>query len=525
MASSGAVNPGSVYQSYNASTGVTTYGAPPASYGALVSTNGVVNTASQAVATPANTPAGASVYQGGGVFAPSSATTNFTEVPNSQGTMINNSAFSQNPSQYPGIPMNNLGLTPSNKFASVSVPNTINSPTITNPPTEKATGIVNTAEKTTQAQTTAQTNVNNSLNNPAQLNSMANQAFVEGAIMGSTGKVATAQQIQQYVGQPVSAVAKAFGYTVPTTSGTPAGGTPGTPSGTPADPSISAPDNSGLIDLAKFQTQYMSDWQAICDKVSQDQTNLVNAQNQEASTVQGIGQQTGVEQGLLTGEEAAYKAQQDLAINTLTQMLGIDQQAKSDLTASGQFEMSIMNAANDLKQQAFQNAETLRSDQQSALTNFLSIAKESNMNPTKLTPDQMTWLSGMAQSTGIPMDTLVSTLKATFANNLLSTQQAQATLNKATKTTSSSSDSTGISKSDSTAIETALLAEKGSDGFVSPQDYAAAKQDWINRGGEPTAFDTKFKGRRNPDNPYYPVTGGSTGGQTSMSTNPNSQTA
>lgn len=55
-------------------------------------------------------------------------------------------------------------------------------------------------------------------------------------------------------------------------------------------------------------------------------------------------------------------------------------------------------------------------------------------------------------------------------------------------------------------IETNLLQVVGSDGFLNPADYQAAKQDWIQAGGEPSAFDTKFKGRRNPDNQNYPVT-------------------
>lgn len=62
-----------------------------------------------------------------------------------------------------------------------------------------------------------------------------------------------------------------------------------------------------------------------------------------------------------------------------------------------------------------------------------------------------------------------------------------------------------LSAADKAAINQALSAAKGGDGFVSPDDYAAAKQDWIDRGGTPTSFDTKMKGYRNPENSYYLV--------------------
>jgi len=67
--------------------------------------------------------------------------------------------------------------------------------------------------------------------------------------------------------------------------------------------------------------------------------------------------------------------------------------------------------------------------------------------------------------------------------------------------------STGISKENKSLIENNLVSQKGLDGFVSPDDYNLAKKDWIQAGGEPDDFDKKFKGRRDPENPYYDVTG------------------
>jgi len=46
----------------------------------------------------------------------------------------------------------------------------------------------------------------------------------------------------------------------------------------------------------------------------------------------------------------------------------------------------------------------------------------------------------------------------------------------------------------------------GSDGFISPDDYTIARNAWITEGLNPTVFDTKFKGFRNPNNPNYVIT-------------------
>lgn len=48
-----------------------------------------------------------------------------------------------------------------------------------------------------------------------------------------------------------------------------------------------------------------------------------------------------------------------------------------------------------------------------------------------------------------------------------------------------------------------LASVTGPDGFISPDDYTVARKAWVDAGLSPTTFDTKFKGYRNPDNPYY----------------------
>jgi len=56
-------------------------------------------------------------------------------------------------------------------------------------------------------------------------------------------------------------------------------------------------------------------------------------------------------------------------------------------------------------------------------------------------------------------------------------------------------------------IKEGLLSQLGGDGFLNPDDYNLAKQDWIQAGGSPTDFDKEFAERRNPDNNFYNVTG------------------
>lgn len=48
-----------------------------------------------------------------------------------------------------------------------------------------------------------------------------------------------------------------------------------------------------------------------------------------------------------------------------------------------------------------------------------------------------------------------------------------------------------------------LSSVVGEDGYVSPDDYLIARNAWIAEGLSPTIFDTKFRGFKNPNNPYY----------------------
>lgn len=57
----------------------------------------------------------------------------------------------------------------------------------------------------------------------------------------------------------------------------------------------------------------------------------------------------------------------------------------------------------------------------------------------------------------------------------------------------------------------ALSRATGRDGYVSPNDYNAAKRAWAGQGLDPNAFDQYLAGFRNPGNPYYGVTNKTSG--------------
>lgn len=54
-------------------------------------------------------------------------------------------------------------------------------------------------------------------------------------------------------------------------------------------------------------------------------------------------------------------------------------------------------------------------------------------------------------------------------------------------------------------IENIIGGAVGDDGFISPQEYTNLRNQWIQQGLNPTSFDTKMKGYRNPNNPNYVI--------------------
>lgn len=54
-----------------------------------------------------------------------------------------------------------------------------------------------------------------------------------------------------------------------------------------------------------------------------------------------------------------------------------------------------------------------------------------------------------------------------------------------------------------TEMTQAMREVSGDDGYIAPDNYTILRKQWVDKGFNPTTFDTKFKGFRNPNNPYY----------------------
>lgn len=82
------------------------------------------------------------------------------------------------------------------------------------------------------------------------------------------------------------------------------------------------------------------------------------------------------------------------------------------------------------------------------------------------------------------------------------TERAEISASSKSSGGSSSSGSTSLT-SQKGEIAQGLDSVKGSDGYVSPQDYAKAYQDWIQLGGTVASFNSEFGSLKNPKNGYY----------------------
>ena len=98
--------------------------------------------------------------------------------------------------------------------------------------------------------------------------------------------------------------------------------------------------------------------------------------------------------------------------------------------------------------------------------------------------------------------------RASAAETLVSdTQTAQAEAAKAAASAASKASSAAAKQPTQQqvvqAIQQGLSAVKGGDGYVSPQDYASAYEDWVTAGYSPASFNSQFKSFQNPNNGYY----------------------
>ena len=72
-----------------------------------------------------------------------------------------------------------------------------------------------------------------------------------------------------------------------------------------------------------------------------------------------------------------------------------------------------------------------------------------------------------------------------------------------TKTTGSGTTTDEILKGDISSMSKALQTQTGTDGYISPEDYAYAKKQWVGSGYPSKKFDETFSIYRNPKNDTY----------------------
>jgi chromosome segregation ATPase len=87
----------------------------------------------------------------------------------------------------------------------------------------------------------------------------------------------------------------------------------------------------------------------------------------------------------------------------------------------------------------------------------------------------------------------------------LAEQAREANLSASTKTGSTGPNYATPTAPDIASIQNGLIHLSGSDGYVSPQTYQAAFNQWVSAGYDPNAFTKQFSKYKNPKNPNYSV--------------------
>lgn len=97
--------------------------------------------------------------------------------------------------------------------------------------------------------------------------------------------------------------------------------------------------------------------------------------------------------------------------------------------------------------------------------------------------------------------TLVS--DTTTANNEAAARAASEAASAASAAKTAASAAVPTANEIAGAIRGGLAKVTGGNGYVSPEDYAAAYIDWLNNGQSAASFDSAFKSFRDPTNGYY----------------------
>lgn len=155
------------------------------------------------------------------------------------------------------------------------------------------------------------------------------------------------------------------------------------------------------------------------------------------------------------------------------------------------------------------SADVLKQSYQAQIQEQAAAEAESWEKPMKVGNNLVDPRTGKVIYEGKEEEVLPDTqiVKAGGRQLLINTQTGETIkdLGGAYKTTGTSSGtSTGFNVKNAEKAMTSQMSQiVGSDGFVSPDNYLKARNAWIAEGGNPTTFDTKFRGFKNPENPYY----------------------
>ena len=135
---------------------------------------------------------------------------------------------------------------------------------------------------------------------------------------------------------------------------------------------------------------------------------------------------------------------------------------------------------------------TLNDKSKQAVINSLDFEKMSRISDEK---DAVKKLRDSFKDAGITLDDSLLQAQAKLANSRIYQKQTRIASNKNITPETDNKQK----------IEDTLVSQVDSDGYLSPDDYNLAKQDWIQAGGTQVSFDKKFADRRNPSNANYDV--------------------
>jgi hypothetical protein len=196
------------------------------------------------------------------------------------------------------------------------------------------------------------------------------------------------------------------------------------------------------------------------------------------------------------------KYNQELEQQKLNSLIGIAEKIKADETAAQEKKVAAAEAVASEEKQMILNG--YRKLKPSDLKNYTEAdiirfpngdiwAKPDTSNNATINAYVNQIKSGKIKLTNVP---------AAIRNDVAVALNKSGTPTQTTTTTQTTkvNEKQAISE-----MTNKLKSVAGSDGYISPDNYTLARNAWVQAGLNPTTFDTKFKGFRNPNNPYYIV--------------------